>query len=65
MPEYVKAFIHILCAINMPEPTIHYLTELFWNRKKGMDELVEYIEKHPDTTESDLLKESGRIFDGK
>lgn len=62
MQDYTKNFIHILCAIKMPEATIHGIAEMMWDDYPAQSELVKYIEANPQTTESDLLKEASLIM---
>ena len=60
--ELMSAFIEVLCATRVSEATIHGITEMMWDNKPAMDELVAYIKQNPRATEAQITKKASTIM---
>ena len=60
--ELMSAFIGVLCSTRVSEATIHGITEMMWDNKPAMDQLVAYIKENPKATEAQIIKTASTII---
>ena len=61
MREKTKSFMKILKDLELSEMTIKGITAMVWNNLEMMNKMVDYIEKNPQTTETQMINKAMEI----
>ncbi len=57
----MQHFIAVLMHTSLKDENVNFVTELMWEKREQMDQMVAFIKEHPQATQTELLKTAVKI----